>query len=110
MWGMSHPKRRKIEERDLAGFKYFKKISRLLERLHDAGCGRDRAGNRRLHMDQYMALLLLFMFNPICESLRGLQQASALKKVQRVLGVGRGSLGSLSEAASVFDASLLEVS
>jgi len=108
MWGMSHPKRRKIEERDLAGFKYFKKISRLLERLHQAGCGRDRAGNRRLHMDQYMGLLLLFMFNPICESLRGLQQASALKKVQRVLGVGRASLGSLSEAASVFDASLLE--
>lgn len=105
---MSHPKRRKIEERDLAGFKYFKKISRLLERLHRAGCARDRAGNRRLHMDQYLALLLLFMFNPICQSLRGLQQASQLKKVQRVLGVPRASLGSLAEAATVFDASLLE--
>jgi len=61
---MSHPKRRRIEERDLTGFKYFKKITRLLERLHDAGCARDRAGNRRLHMDQYLALLLLQMFNP----------------------------------------------
>ena len=108
MWGMSHPKRRKIEERDLTGFKYFKKITRLLERLHDAGCGRDRAGNRRLHMDQYLALVLLQMFNPICESLRALQQASELKKVQRLLGVPRASLGSLSEAAGVFDAALLE--
>jgi len=54
-----------------------------------------------------MALLLLFMFNPICQSLRGLQQASTLKKVQRVLGVPRASLGSLSEAAAVFDAELL---
>ena len=105
---MAHPKRHKIVESDLEGFKYFKKLSRMLQRLHDAGCQRDRAGNRQLHMDQYMALLLLFMFNPICQSLRGLQQASTLKKVQRVLGVPRASLGSLSEAATVFDAELLK--
>ena len=54
---MSHPKRREIEERDLAGFKYFKKIARLLERLHDAGCARDRAHNRLLHMGQHLGLL-----------------------------------------------------
>jgi len=104
---MSHRKRPQIEEDDLAGFKYFKKISRLLAALHARGCARDRAGNRQLFMDQYLSLLLLFMFNPICESLRGLQQASALKKVQRVLGVPRASLGSLSEAARVFDATRL---
>jgi len=105
---MSQRKRPKIEEDDLAGFKYFKKIAALLERLHGAGCTRDRAGNRQLHMDQYLALLLLFMFNPICQSLRGLQQASELKKVQRLLGAPRSSLGSLAEAATVFDAQLLE--
>lgn len=105
---MAHPKRPKIEEDDLAGFKYFKKVSALLARLHDAGCARDKAGNRQLHMDQYLALLLLFMFNPICQSLRGLQQASQLQKVQRVLGVPRASLGSLSEAQGVFDAELLK--
>jgi hypothetical protein len=105
---MSHPKRHEIEERDLAGFRYFKKIAGLLARLHDAGCARDRAHNRTLHMDQHLSLLLLFTFNPICDSLRGLQQASELKKVQRLLGVSRASLGSLSEAAGVFDASLLE--
>lgn len=104
---MSHPKRPQIVEQDLEGFKYFKKIARLLERLHDAGCQRDRAGNRELFMDQYLTLLLLAMFNPICFSVRGLQETSQLQKVQRLFGVPRASLGSLSEATGVFDAGLL---
>jgi len=45
----------------------------MLESLHDAGRQHDLAGNRKLHMDQYMSLLLLYMFNPICTSLRALQ-------------------------------------
>lgn len=97
-----------ICERDIRGLKHFKKVLGLLENLHDAACARDRAHNRLLHMDQYAALLLLFMFNPVCSSLRALQQAGGLKKVQRALGVGRASLGSLSEAARVFDADLLK--
>jgi hypothetical protein len=59
-------------------------------------------------MDQYVSLLLLYMFNPICTSLRALQQASELNKVQRLLGCARASLGSLSEAARVFDSELLK--
>ncbi|MFN2182215.1 MAG: IS4 family transposase [Candidatus Promineifilaceae bacterium] len=101
-------KRHKIKEHELQGFKYFKAISGMLESLHQAGCQRDRAGNRQLHMDQYMSLLLLYMFNPICTSLRAIQQASELKKVQRKLGCARASLGSLSEAATVFDGTLME--
>ena len=98
-----HQKRHEIEEQELQGFKYFKAISGLLKKLHEVGCQRDRAGNRLLHMDQYVALLLLYMFNPLCTSLRSLQQASELQKVQKKLGVPRTSLGSLSEAATVFD-------
>lgn len=101
-------KRHKIREHELQGFKYFKPISGLLENLHDAGCQRDKAGNRILHMDQYMSLLLLYMFNPICTSLRAIQQASELRKVQRKLGCARASLGSLSESAAVFDSSLMQ--
>jgi hypothetical protein len=97
-----------LAEKDLRGFKYFKQVRGLLEKLHDAGCGRDRAHHRLLHMDQHAALLLLWMFNPLCASLRALQQASTLAKVQRVLGVPRASLGSLSEASRVFDAGLLK--
>lgn len=94
--------------KDIQGFKYFKKMSRVLEHLHKAGCERDRADNRLLHMDQYMSLLLLCMFSPICSSLRAMQQASELSKVQKKLGIPRCSLVSLSEAARVFDSELLK--
>src|SRR6266436_525140 len=95
--------RERIRERDVVGLKYFRRLLPLFERLHDVGCRRDRAGNRQLHMDQYCALVLLFLFNPCLRSLRSLQQASELKNVQRTLGCPRTSLGSLSEAIDVFD-------
>lgn len=104
---MGQPKRPEVTEDRLAGFKYFPKVLRLLDRLHDAACGRDRAHNRQLHFDQYTTLLLFYFFNPIVTSLRGIQQAGGLRKVQRKLGVPRASLGSLAEAARVFDAELL---
>src|SRR5262245_63869410 len=88
---------------DIVGLKYFDRLMPLLERLHEVGTRRDRAGNRRLFFDQYCAYLLLFLFNPIVTSLRGIQQASELKKVQKKLGCPRASLGSLSEATQVFD-------
>jgi hypothetical protein len=105
--GVAGKKRDKIESKQLEGLKYFQKVRQLAQRLHGAGCERDRAHNRELFMDQYVLLLLLYMFNPICVSLRALQQASELKKVQKVLGVSRSSLGSLSEASRVFDSRLL---
>jgi Transposase DDE domain len=97
-----------IDERALQGFRCVKPVLKLLAHLHDTATERDRAGNRQWHMDQHVALLLLFMFNPICDSLRALQRASQLKKVQRLLGVPRASLGSLSEANRIFDAELLK--
>jgi hypothetical protein len=95
--------REPIREEDVQGLKYFRKLWPLLERLHEVGCDRDKAGNRELFMDQYCGLVLLFMFNPYLRSLRALQQASELKNVQRKLRCGRTSLGSLSEATDVFD-------
>lgn len=104
---MARKRRPEITEKDLKGFKYFKHIRCLLERLHEDATRRDRAGNRKLFFDQYAALLLLYFFNPILTSLRGIQRASKLKKVQKVLGCSRSSLGSLSEASNVFDPQLL---
>jgi hypothetical protein len=92
-----------LHESDIVGLKYFDRLIPLLERLHDVGTERDRAGNRQLFFDQYCAYILLFLFNPVVTSLRGIQQASALKKVQKKLGCPRASLGSLSEAVEVFD-------
>jgi len=107
MLGMSI-KKPKIKESQLAGFKYFKIVNKMLQRLGDAGCQRDIAGNRILHMDQYTSLILLYMFNPICDSLRSIQRVSELKKVQKKFGAARASLGSLSEASTVFDSELLK--
>lgn len=95
--------KKEIVESDVTGLKYFDQLAPLLERLHDDGCERDRAGNRNLHFDQYCMLILLYLFNPVVSSLRSIQQASELKKVQKKLGCARASLGSLSEATSVFE-------
>jgi hypothetical protein len=97
-----------LTAKDLQGFKYFDMVLPLLGRLHDAGTANDKAGNRRLFYDQYVALLLLYFFNPILTSLNGLLQASALDKVRKTTGCGHVSKGSFSEAQGVFEASLLE--
>jgi Transposase DDE domain len=104
---MARPRRPDIREKDLHGLKYFRLVSPLLKRLHEDATARDAAGNRILHYDQYAALLLLYFFNPIVTSLRAIQQASGLEKVQKLLGCQRSALGSLSEASRVFDPELL---
>jgi hypothetical protein len=96
---------------DVAGAKYLRRVLALLGRLHDDATARDRAGNRTLFYDRYAALVLFAMFSPAVDSLRAVRQASALPKVRRLLGCRPGpggySLGSLSEAARVFDPELL---
>jgi len=105
---MATKKRDDIREEDITGLKFFDKLLPLFKPLHEVGCQRDKAGNRQLHYDEYCSLLLLFLFNPVVTSLRALQQASELKKVQRKLGCKRASLGSLSESVAVFDPELLK--
>jgi hypothetical protein len=100
---MAGEKRQHVREKDVTGLKYFDKLAPLLARLHEVGCERDKAGNRKLHFDQYCLLVLLFLFNPVVRSLRSIQQASQLRNVQRKLGCLRASLGSLSEAKQVFE-------
>ena len=96
-------KKAPIDEKSLQGFKYLRDIIPLLDRFHLV---KDHH-NRDLHYDQYLSFILLFYFNPVITSLRGIQEASHLKKVQKRLGVKATSLGSLSEAQGVFDAQLL---
>jgi len=105
---MAGKKRDDVRDEDITGLKYYDKLLPLFEPLHQVGCQRDKAGNRQLHYDQYCLLLLLFLFNPVVTSLRALQQASELKKVQRKLRCKRASLGSLSESVAVFDPELLK--
>jgi hypothetical protein len=100
---MAAKKRQALHQRDLRGFKYFRLLGPLLAGLHDHATARDRAGNRTLHFDQLVSLLLLYFFSPVLTSLRGLQQASGLAKVQARLDCPRVGLGTLSEASHVFD-------
>jgi Transposase DDE domain len=104
---MAHPRRKDIRDKDLCGLKYFQVLGPLLDRLHANATQRDHAGNRQLHFDQYAGLILLAFFSPLVDSLRGIQQASSLAKIQKLLGCERAALGSLSEAGRVFDPALL---
>jgi hypothetical protein len=98
----------RLQSKDISGLKYFDMLIPLLQRLHDDECQRDKANQRDLHYDQYCMLILLYMFNPTVTSLRAIQQASELSKVQKKLGCKRSSLGSLSEASRVFDSQRLK--
>ncbi|MCK4375357.1 MAG: IS4 family transposase, partial [Candidatus Brocadiae bacterium] len=60
----------------MGGYKFFRRVRRLLESLHH--CAGHR--NRRLHYDDYAALVLFYFFNPVITSLRGLQAVSGLPK------------------------------
>jgi len=95
--------RPELREEDLQGFKFFRRVRRLVATLH--GCAAHP--NRCLFYDEYATLLLFYFFNPAITSLRGLQRASGFGKVQRVLGLRRMSLGSMSESVRLFDPALL---
>jgi len=62
-----------------------------------------RFGRQKWGRDQYCSLIVLWFFSPIVDSLRGLKHAGTLDKVRKNFGVGRASLGSLSEGVAVFD-------
>lgn len=91
----------------LRGRRLVKPLLKLVSRLHGVGAERDRAGNRKLFYDHYLTLLLMYFFNPTLDSLRALQQATGWEKTRKKLGIERAALGSLSEAARVFDAEML---
>jgi hypothetical protein len=93
-----------LKEKDLQGFKYLRKFFSFSPKFHLV----KQHHNRDLHFDQYICLLLFFFFNPLLTSLRSIQQASTLKKVQKKLCVNATSLGALSEASHVFDADMLQ--
>jgi len=98
----------KITAEDLRGFKKLRRIRDLLASLHQVGCDRDKAGNRELHFDDYVVLSLLYLMNPLIDSLRTLQKVAELPEVQKRLGIKRFSLGSFSESCRVFDPQKLQ--
>jgi hypothetical protein len=92
-----------IDAAKLQGFAKLRRVIPLLAGLRDVGVARDRAGNRELFFDDYVALVLLYLVNPMLGSMRALQRASELDIVSEKLGIKRFSLGSFSESVSLFD-------
>lgn len=62
---------------------------------------------RLLLQEDYFSLMLLGLFNPIVDTMRGLCAASHLERVQKEVCGRKVSLGSFSEAQGVFDPELL---
>jgi hypothetical protein len=65
---MATSRKQEIRDQDVQGLKCLRKIRPLLSRLRKVGTERDRAGNRRLFMDQSCALILLALFSPAIEA------------------------------------------
>jgi hypothetical protein len=99
---------KQITADQLAGFKKLRRMRKLLSHLHKVGCGRDTAGNRELHYDDYVVLILLYLFNPLIDSMRTLQKVAELPEAQKRLGIKRFSLGSFSESCRVFEPERLQ--
>jgi hypothetical protein len=105
---MADPADHSITFDQLHGMKQLRRVAGLLSGLHAAGCDRDKADNRELHFDDYVLLILLYLFNPMIDSMRTLQKVSELPELQSRLGIKRFSLGSFSESCRVFDAAMLQ--
>lgn len=99
----ANPAAEPLSEDQVRGLKYFNRLLPLFHHLHSVGCQRDKAGNRQLFFDDYCALVMLYLFNPLINSLRLLRGALALPNVAKKLGIKRFSLGSFSEGPAVFD-------
>jgi hypothetical protein len=105
---MADPADHPVAVGHLRGMKQLRRVAGLLSSLHTAGCDRDKAANRELHFDDYVLLILLYLFNPLIDSMRVLQKVSELPEVQSRLGIKRFSLGSFSESCRVFDPAMLQ--
>jgi hypothetical protein len=99
--GISTPQ--PLQEKDILCLGYLQRVFDLLDSLHLTGCQRDKAGNRRLHLDDYVKLMLVYIWNPLIVSVHDLQQAAALPRVAKALGIKRFSAASFSESVTVFD-------
>ena len=99
---------RALKDKDIVCLGHLRRVFPLLDRLNDVGCERDRAGNRELFFGDYCKLVLLYIWNPLIDSLRMLQEAGELTSVAKALGVRRFSLGSFSETPRIFEPERLE--
>lgn len=108
---MSNSKQKqRLSEKDLSQWNLIDEFSRRLDKIqakHQPS--RSEVDPRRqLNCNEYFSLYLFGLLNPVVDSMQGLSQCSELKRVQDDICHRRVSLGSFSEAQSIFDPGLLE--
>jgi len=92
-----------VAPQKVEALRHFKRLVPLFQRLRDVGCERDTARNRTLFMNDYCLTVMLYLFNPLIDSIAMLQMTVNLPRVAKVLGVKPFSAGSFSESVRVFD-------
>jgi len=101
---MAGKRKPELRESDISGAKYLRAFEELLSPLMDVPVH----GNRDYQFHHHVGLLLLYFFTPVLTSLRALQQATGLQRVQRILGIKRTSLSAMSASANhIFDPAAL---
>lgn len=99
-----------INEKSLRSWKLLDNFRQRLASVRESMPLPDKrpGGPERLLLEEdYFSLMLFGMFNPVIDSMRGLCAASHLPRVQKEVCSRKVSLGSFSEAQSVFDPEVL---
>jgi len=101
----------KIDEKNLGSWKLLDDFRRRLAKVRAASAPPPEGGpggpERLLLEEDYFSLMLFGLLNPVIDSMRGLCAASHLERVQKEVCGRKISLGSFSEAQSVFDPEVL---
>jgi len=101
----------KIDEKKLRSWKLLDDFRQRLAKVRAATGpppdGHPGGPERLLLEEDYFSLMLFGLLNPVIDSMRGLCAASHLERVQREVCGRKVSLGSFSEAQSVFDPEML---
>lgn len=100
----------KFSSDQLVGWDLVGQFRRVLEKtLPSARKSRPKGGPARLLKEEdYLCAFLFAQFNPVIDSMRGLSSCSTLQRVQQQVCSRPVSLGSFSEAQSVFGYERLE--
>jgi hypothetical protein len=102
-------KNSQVKLKDLKGFKLIKRFRKILKKtkstspLHPS----ELDPRRKLSQNDYFSLFLFTYLNPVLKSMRGLCAASNIEKIKEKVCSNSVSLGTFSEAQSIFDPELL---
>jgi Transposase DDE domain len=102
--------KRPVSEAELSRWRLIEEFEERLERAKAASPEARTFSDprRKLGQKDYLSLLLLGLFNPVVDSMRGLCAASRLRRVQEEVCSAPVSLGSFSEAQAVVEPALLQ--